>query len=204
MSTKITIIGAGGHSKVVLDALLQSDTSYEIFVLDSDTKKIGLTILDIPIGKLADLSDLDTEVFVAKGNNECRERVSKELLQCGKQLATIIHKNAVVAPSTNIGEGTFVAALAVVSAGASLGTGVIVNHRAIVDHDCVIGNYTHIAPHATLGGGVRVGERVLVGANATLLPSTTIGTSSTVGAGSVVTTDVPDAITVVGNPAKIL
>ena len=43
-----------------------------------------------------------------------------------------------------------------------------------------------------------------IGANSTILPNLTIGEGSVVGAGSVVTKDVPDGVTVVGNPARIL
>lgn len=42
-----------------------------------------------------------------------------------------------------------------------------------------------------------------IGANATILPGLTIGANAMVGAGSVVTRDVPQNATVVGNPARI-
>ena len=43
-----------------------------------------------------------------------------------------------------------------------------------------------------------------IGANSTILPNITIGKGSVVGAGAVVTKNVPDGVTVVGNPARIL
>lgn len=43
-----------------------------------------------------------------------------------------------------------------------------------------------------------------IGANATILPGITIGKMAMVGAGAVVTKDVPDGATVVGNPARVL
>lgn len=43
-----------------------------------------------------------------------------------------------------------------------------------------------------------------IGANSTIVCGVTIGENAVVGAGSVVTRDVPDNTTVVGNPAKIL
>lgn len=49
---------------------------------------------------------------------------------------------------------------------------------------------THIKYGASIGGG------------AVILPGITIGRNSTIGAGAVVTRDVPDNTTVVGNPAK--
>lgn len=43
-----------------------------------------------------------------------------------------------------------------------------------------------------------------LGANSTILCGITIGEYATVGAGAVVTKDVPNNVTVIGNPAKIL
>jgi len=204
MSTKLSIVGAGGHCKVVIDALLQSGECFELSVYDSDLKKAGTSVLGVVVEELQDLSLLDADVFVAIGNNSFREEIICSLQECGKNLATIIHKDAVVAQSATIGAGSFVAALAVISASANLGIGVIVNHRAIVDHDCRVGNYSHIAPQVTLGGAVQIGDRVLVGASATVLPSKQIESDSIVGAGSVVTSNVTVGTTVVGNPAKVM
>lgn len=43
-----------------------------------------------------------------------------------------------------------------------------------------------------------------IGAGAVILPGVTIGEDAIVGAGAVVTKDVPDGVTVVGNPAHII
>ena len=204
MPTKLSIIGAGGHCKVVIDALLQSEESCELSVYDSDPTKAGTSILGIVVQELCDLNLLADDVFVAIGDNSCREKLFCSLQQYGKKMATVIHKDAVVAPSATVGEGTFVAALAVVSPSATVGRGVIVNHRAIVDHDCNVGNFSHIAPQVTLGGGVHIGDGVLVGASATVLPCKQVESGSTVGAGAVVTNNVTAGTTVVGNPAKKL
>lgn len=45
-----------------------------------------------------------------------------------------------------------------------------------------------------------VEENVSIGANATILPGVRLGRGCVIGAGSVVTKDIPDGITVVGNP----
>lgn len=49
-----------------------------------------------------------------------------------------------------------------------------------------------------------LGDGCSIGAGAVILPGVRIGKSATVGAGAVVTRDVPDGVTVVGNPARIL
>ena len=50
----------------------------------------------------------------------------------------------------------------------------------------------------------RVKRGASIGSNATILPGLTIGEDSLVGAGAVVTKDVPDRATVVGNPARVV
>lgn len=49
-----------------------------------------------------------------------------------------------------------------------------------------------------------VKRRAAVGTGAVILPGLTIGVEAIVGAGAVVTEDVPDGATVVGNPARLL
>lgn len=48
-----------------------------------------------------------------------------------------------------------------------------------------------------------VKKHASIGSNATILPGITIGERTLIGAGAVVTKDVPDGATVVGNPARI-
>ncbi|QJT08269.1 sugar O-acetyltransferase [Oceanidesulfovibrio marinus] len=53
------------------------------------------------------------------------------------------------------------------------------------------------------GRPVRIGANVWIGSGAIILPGVTIGDDAIVGAGSVVTRDVPDGATVMGNPARM-
>ena len=110
----------------------------------------------------------------------------------------MIHPVCNDCPSAVIGDGTFVAARAIVAPAAVVGEGVIINHGAIVDHECFVGNFCHVAPGATLAGNVRLGERVLVGAGANILPGIRIGDAAIIGAGAVVTADVPPGINICG------
>ncbi|MGI4854798.1 MAG: sugar O-acetyltransferase [Janthinobacterium lividum] len=52
------------------------------------------------------------------------------------------------------------------------------------------------------GKPVTVGRNVWIGGGAILLPGVTVGDDAIIGAGSVVTRDVPEGATVVGNPAR--
>ena len=54
------------------------------------------------------------------------------------------------------------------------------------------------------GRSVTIGRNVWIGGAALILPGITVGDNAIVGAGSVVTRDVPDSVTVAGNPARRL
>jgi acetyltransferase EpsM len=51
---------------------------------------------------------------------------------------------------------------------------------------------------------VEIGDGTYVGMGATVLDNISIGKGCTIGAGSVVTKDLPDAVKVVGVPARIV
>lgn len=53
-----------------------------------------------------------------------------------------------------------------------------------------------------MGKSITIGRNVWIGAQAVILPGVTVGDDAIVGAGSIVTRDVPQGATVVGNPAR--
>jgi maltose O-acetyltransferase len=55
---------------------------------------------------------------------------------------------------------------------------------------------------AEFGRPVSIGQNVWIGGGAIILPGLTIGDDAVVGAGAVVTRDVPEGVTVLGNPAR--
>lgn len=200
----ILLIGAGGHGKVVLDALLSMGIStQQISVYDANKQKLEKTLLDLPVN----FEDPQTIVpgrkfHIAIGNGLIRERISSKLLALGGFLFSIIHPRAVISSYANIADGVFVAANSIVAPNANVGAGTILNHGCVIDHDCSVGRYSHVAPLASLSGGVVIGDRVLIGARSNILPGIHIGSDAVIGAGAVVTKDVVPNGVVVGIPAK--
>lgn len=193
------IYGAGGHGKVVLDAMQLATISCLGFIDDKEIATCsGLSVTDF-----SSLT-LDQSMFfhLAVGNCEIREKLANSLPNLN--YFNVIHSSAALAKTSIIGLGSFCAAQAVIGPDAQVGNHCIVNHGAVVDHDCVVGSFSHIAPLASLGGGVSVGKGVLVGAGAIVLPGLVIGDYAVIGAGSVITKNVPAEATLVGNPAKPL
>jgi sugar O-acyltransferase (sialic acid O-acetyltransferase NeuD family) len=183
------LIGAGGHAKVVLEAMQAAGhASDSIIVRDGS---VGRSLMGHPVNHPELLQDMaGMGVHVAIGNNVVRVRLLTQALANGATLLSVVHPNALISPSAEVAGGTFVAARVVIGAESKIGRGAILNHGCIVDHDCFVGAGTHIAPAAVLGGEVRVGANVLVGANATILPGLEIGDGAVIGAGAVVTKSV--------------
>ena len=114
--------------------------------------------------------------------------------------ATVIHPNAYVHPSVAIGEGSVIFAGAVVQPDVVIGKHCIINSTATIDYDSVIGDFVHIGPSSSLAGGVSVMEGAFLG----MRSGKSIGKWSVVGAGGVITKDIPDNVTAVGVPAKVV
>ena len=191
------IYGAGGHGKVVWDALQKSSLKCEGFIDDQALNQW----IDLPVFATSFLNDIDDiELHIAIGNCKTREEIAKKFKNF--KFVSIYHPDAIISSSAKIEVGTFLAAASIIGPDASVGKHTIVNHHAVIDHDCSIGDFCHIAPHASLGGGVKVGHGVLIGAGAIVLPGITIADYVTVGAGSIVTHDIASGITVMGNPAR--
>lgn len=201
---QIFLIGAGGHGKVVLDALLTASVSSDRICIRDDTPSLhNLNFLGHVIKTPAITSEIIKGCFhLAIGNSQVRQRLWTTLIQQNARPLTVIHPDATVSRFGKIGEGSFIAAKSIMGPLASIGISVIVNHGAVIDHDCIVDDFSHIAPNATLGGCVKVGKGVLIGAGANILPGVHIGDGALIGAGSVVITDIPANTHVVGIPAK--
>ncbi len=188
----IFVYGAGGHGKVVVDALEASPTSQRIaLIVDDDEKLHGRLLRSHRIGSPSEL--WDERGIVAIGDRDARVSIAARFR---RRLITVVHPRAYVARGVEIGAGSVVLAGAVVSSDARVGENVIINTGATVDHDCVIGTGVHIAPGCHLCGNVQVGAGTLLGLGTIVTPGVRIGRNVFVRAGSRVTRDVSEGETV--------
>lgn len=195
----LTILGAGGHGRVVADAAQCEGAS--VRATDRDPARCsGELLAGVALLPPDEALAGGGPVHVAIGNAQAR-RAEAGRLQAAR-LATVVHPGASVSAHARVGAGCFIAARAVVAPRARLGAGVIVNHGAVVDHDCEVGDFSHIAPNAALGGGVQVGADVLVGAGAVVLPGVRICEGAVIGAGAVVNENVTQPGVYAGLPAR--
>jgi len=197
----VYIVGAGGHGRVIRDALVETAGSDGTPFISSFVDDNGphLSPEELPNGPC-------TQVIVGIGDNFMREKMVDRLKSSGKSLIFVSahHPVAFVSHGTEVGEGVAIFAKAVVQPGVQLGDFCIVNTSATVDHDCKIGRFAHVAPGVNLCGNVTVGDRTLVGVGSCAIPGVDIGSDTIIGAGSVIVSDIPSGVVAHGNPCRVV
>ena len=204
MSRTLLIIGAGGHGRVVADAAWLTEQWESIAFIDDRYPALQHSARWPVIGAVVDLDNLIgkwSEVVIAIGDNATRLEVQQKIGLSGFEISSVTHPSAQIAEDVTIGKGTVIFANAVINTGSILGDCCIVNTAATIDHDNRLGDGVHISPGVHLAGDVKIASRSWVGIGASVIHGCTIGHDVIVGAGAVVTKDINDELTVVGNPA---
>ncbi len=206
---KIVIFGAAGHASAVLDILKQSQ-QYNIAGFVDSNKALHGKIIDgfTVLGDASILDDLYRQsvkgIIIAIGDNRIRKELADLVRGKGFCLINAIHPNAFIAQNAQIGEGVAIAVGAIICTHAKIGNNTIVNTGAIVEHGCVIGDNVHISPGVKIAGGTIVGDGTWIGVGSTIVQYLKIGKNCVIGAGSVVIENIPDKVTVVGVPGKVV
>lgn len=203
------VFGCAAQALYVIDNLKSRGEPAPSALVDIEAgANVGAEVLGVPVkwtreAALAALKPRNTLVIVAIGNNAKKHEVVEDLAKRGFGFFSAVHSAAQVSSSVTVADGCIVNAGAVVLPRATLQAHAIVHSGAVVEHDCVIGEGANIAPGAALAGRVQVGAWAYVYTGASVAPRIRIGAGAIVGAGAVVIRDVPDGVTVVGNPARV-
>lgn len=203
---KIVIIGAGGQARVVYE-VLKYTKGIEV-VAFVDVTKGKNAFLGLPVvteGDIPRLMDEGVKGFiVAIGNNKVRAMRFDEFLSRGLEPINAIHPTAHIAHDVEIGNGVLISPGATIITGSKIGNNVIINTGVIVEHENIIEDHANISSGTSMAGKVTVKEGTFIGMGCAVAPELTIGKNVVVGAGTVVLKDVPDNVTVVGSPARIV
>lgn len=188
--TRLYVLGAGGHAKVVVESLRASGVRAYACV-DKDEE-----------AALDSVSPRSAALANGVGDGPARRRVFESFRAKGFHFPPVAAASAVIAPSAVLGEGAQVLTRAVIHPAALIGENAVINTGAIVEHDCVVGDHAFVGPGAVLCGEVVVGLGAFIGAGAVILPGVRVGADAIVGAGAVVTCDVAAGVKVCGVPAR--
>jgi len=181
-------------------ALRQYRSSDLVFVVDDPGVAVqGINVIG-PDSLLA-----DDQLCLGVGDPSARKSLALRFSH--RSFATLISDTARMSPSAVLGEGSAVCDYSVVNNNTRIGSHFQCNVFSLVSHDCIIGDYVTFSPRVSCNGWVEIGDRVFVGAGAIIRNGKPdrrlrIGTGATIGMGAVVTKDVPDGMTVYGNPAR--
>lgn len=210
--TRLLILGASGHSKVVAELALETGQYSELAFLDDScmggpvsSHFLGYPLLG-PLSLIYDPSIRSSfhHAIVAIGENSLRLKYFKELVFGGYETPSLIHPTAFVSRTSTIGLSVVVCAQACVQSEVMVGSCSILNTASSIDHNSYLNEAVHISPGARLAGDVTVGSCSWVGIGASVIQGVRIGSNVIVGAGSTVLRDVQDCLTVCGVPARTI
>lgn len=102
------------------------------------------------------------------------------------------NENLQIPPNTKIGYGLYI----------GHNGPVVIHHTTVIGNNCNLSQFTTIGSNK--GMAAVIGDNVYVGPNVCIIENVKIGNNVTIGAGSVVTKDIPDNATAVGNYAKCI
>lgn len=177
----LLIYGGGGHAKMCIDVLKQTQTHSILGVIDDNLSKTS--VLDVPVlGAINALDELIKKglknVVLGVGGvltKDLRKKIFIKLKHKNVTVPTIVHPSASIEPSVKIGEGCQIMQGAIIGSNVTLGDNCIINSGCIISHDTVIEDHVHIAPGAIIGGGVTIKENTIIGMGCTVFLGLTVG-----------------------------
>lgn len=159
-----------------------------------------------PFNSYMDERFADCAFFIGLGYRQlaAKAAVLQQLQAADRQLPSLVHPTAWVAPTAQIGEAVYVYPMSNIDKNVVLQHGALLNNTVTVSHDSVVGSCAYLSPGVVLCGFTQVGSGSFVGAGAVVANNVSIGHEVVAGIGSIITQNIPDGTHCIGNPLKIL
>jgi len=148
---RLLILGAGQYGKVAKEIAEAMGMFDRIAFLDDNSSAA--------IGRLSDFDrytiDFDSAV-VAIGSAETRLKLIEQFVAAGYDVPALIHPRAYVAPSAEIGRGSFIEPMVVIHTDVMVGMGCIISAGTIINHNAVVGEGCHLNCGTIIGARANV------------------------------------------------
>ena len=208
------VYGSGGFAREVMPLLKKIKISNEnnYYFIDDYIQKESLVngTKVLTFDKLLhDFSTHNIYCSIAIADFNTRRIITEKCKQNGVKIISIKADNCYVMDEVSIGEGSILSPFVTITSNVTIGKSFHANLYSYVGHDCMIGDYVTFAPGVKCNGNVKINDNVYVGTGAIIHQGRsnkpiTIGKNSKIAAGAVVTKNIPENVTVIGNPAQVL
>ena len=204
----IVIYGAGGLGREILCLIIKKLDEWNPIGFVDDGVPEGKIINGIPVlpkSFLYQKHQKKLAVAIGIADPTMKMNIFAELKKITDiYFPTLIAPTAIVDESAELEEGCIISNFCLISIDVKLGQCVFLNTGSFIGHDASLGSFVTLMPTTSISGGVVINEKVLVGAQSFVLQGKSIGKNSVISAGSKVFSNVPENVTVFGNPAYIL
>lgn len=206
---KLLILGCGDVGKFIatnFDEFGLSDFELEGF-LDDDIEKWGEFICGLPV--LGPVSQLlgrteETAVVIGIADPKVRKYLVREYFSDIISSPNLIAKNTWISKGVSLGKGVIIYPGTQINYETAIDDFVIINMNCAIGHNNIISKYSTLSPGVSLGGFTQIGEGVTMGINTATRQSINIGSDSIIGGMSMVIKNIPENVTAVGIPARVI
>lgn len=143
-------------------------------------------------------------VCIAISSSKLRQMLAEKCSAAGIRLVEVRAASVIQMDEVTLNDGACLSPFVTLTSNIYIGKCFHANLYSYVEHDCVIGDYVTLAPGAKVNGNVSIGDHAYIGSGAIIRQGITIGPGAVIGMGAVVTRDVPQGVTMVGNPGRPL
>jgi sugar O-acyltransferase (sialic acid O-acetyltransferase NeuD family) len=206
---KLFIVGCGNVGGFVaynFDNFNKENLEIQGF-LDDDSQKHGKVFFGYPVlGGIGLLENENQKVAVVIGIADpvIKKNVKERIILPNIIFPALVSKDAWISNEVTIGDGSVIYPGVTIDYHVVIGDFVLVNKNCSLGHDSKLSRFSTLAPGVCLAGFTYLEECVNIGINAATKQNVHIGKGAIIGGMSMVIKDMPENITAVGVPARII